>query len=382
MKNADPLVAPAMPRVINLYTDLCREQCLDGWLSSEFLLYMHGKCNPHMIKQSAPIIRCMTNGDSPPPIPASLMLNLSRVRGRSVDLSNLIVFRLVIMRQFYFFLLRYGLIAHCIARTRGAVVEIERALLSCESAPSPRAIKWMLPETYRTSHVHRFHRQLFQYTKQFVTDSLTSSVNVEARLLQSLLARRHSRTPLAYIPRIALWTRPMYNALVERLTADAWCVGQNRINKITTLVELLSSVSKDSTTAHRFLCLIYHVLNAYINWFCYNTQQFVAAATRCSSAPSAASLIDTRCSACFKNTTTRSTRCKQKNVESLYCIDDRAFVASCCEAPLVCVDVSGFIVYSSSTHERYGPCARCAAFAVQPVTAGPHVCERCSNKVY
>ncbi|AXF48580.1 ORF59-like protein [Bufonid herpesvirus 1] len=355
------------------FKSFLKEQCYDSWLTEQFMLFIHRKTNPQLVKPTNEIIASLMPNKEPVICTASLLERvpaLTFVNNVRVDVFNAGTFRLVVLRQFCFFLIRYALTPFVQNCTPQTIFDLEDRIFAAGSIKPDSPIKLK----YRASLDYRFHNQLFQIAKQFDTPENAKQVAVDILLVQYLLARQQTNSPLAFIPAAAPWTQTLYNTLVEFVNSDAWTVSQERIKRIKTVLGELNAVSNKEQTS-RFLCLVYYTLNAHINWFRQNTNRFLVSRKR--GAPTD-DIFDVYCSACFKCITSRSTLCKQKHVESMYCLDDNSFTSSCCEAHLVAVDGSPFVVYLNNSIEKFGPCQNCSLYTTTANNES-HKCVSCAS---
>lgn len=309
-------------------------------------------------------------------------------KGRRLNSSNPVIFRLVIIMQYYLFLFRQGLFLYCAKQMQLRDFKtLEDILEQCIDSWEPINFKVILPCSYDLSVPCRFHKQLFQISKQYQNTAIVL-YNSEIQTMLHILTSRITEYPLWVIPAVASWTYPIILAIMAQLKTNIWAGGQNRQQKINDLITTIMKQGYSHVAIAHTMCFIYHALNCYLNWTMYNMQQYVVNG-RITEDKVLDLEPDLRCTLCLKNMVTRASELdrsvdkrkkKAKNTEIIYCVDDFKYLTNCCYAPARKVPLvrNGvkFLVYTAN-RTRYGICD-CGIMHVQdPIENGNFLCQVC-----
>ncbi|UMM52724.1 protein ORF46 [Lake sturgeon herpesvirus] len=354
--------------------------CYDEYLTQSFIDFFNQKTNPNMIKNRdyMAVFQCLNIEQKSIALPDEHLhrlcglLSFRRDHSPQAIKASPVLARLLIIAQFYHFALRYDLF-YLFEVQPGAYA----AALAAQSKPPQEHIHWnqLLPTVFYTSPSFRFHRQLFQSSKYF--SERAQAYNPQIQQICYVLCRVTVLEPLALIPRIVPALKPAYNALVSLLsqthrkrTPQNKQTGLNRF-----LAQIVDLTDYPLDEVKDFMAVVYHTLNAYINWTRYGMSQFVNHGAKLPKAPTSPVPSDLRCTRCFKSLTRRSTVKNHQNIQPCYCIDDRCFLSSCCEAyarhvPLAVGD--NLLTVFTTLKQQYGLCPRCGVLKVcEHITSGP-----------
>lgn len=345
------------------------------------------KCTVALIANAKPpkrntglfeVVALCLNADKKAPAPHPYLLTCdhfwihreAELPGRSPSL-----LRLLVIKQFLYFLLRYNLFAYCRDVNANTFRKIDEAILN---TPMCEIVKGLVPKSYYSSESYRFHNQLFQYTKQYADHLASAEFNGEIVAAQEVIRSRQMTQPLRLVPLVHARFKKPFEDLVKLISQQVWCSGQNREEKTVWLIRNLTKGTPERII-HELFCIMYHLLNAYLNWVQFNCSQMLIRPLV--TEPLTTLEVDLRCTACFKNITERCNKNKRKHIGYLYCMDDRSFLSSCCEAPMVTVplerDGVSLVVYTVTKH-KYGLC-RCGELCVLFIGEAPDEILRCDS---
>nr|WJJ61011.1 ORF46 [Acipenserid herpesvirus 1] len=364
--------------------------CYDGYLTQSFIDFFNQKTNPNTVKnrEYMAIFQCLNIEQKSITLADDHLDRLCGLLSFREDhtpeeiKANPVLARLLIIAQFYHFALRYNLF-YLFEVQPGAY-----AALTAQLRHPQEHIHWnqLLPTIFYTSPSFRFHRQLFQSSKYFSERAQT--YNPQIQQICYILNRVTILEPLALIPQIIPSLKPAYEALVTLLSkAHRKRTPQNKqagLNRF--LAQIVETTGYTLNQIKDFMAVVYHTLNAYINWTRYGMSQFVNHGTKLllSQPPIINRFIqsDLRCTRCFKSLTRRSTVKNHQNIQPCYCIDDRCFLSSCCEAYARHVPLSvgdNLLTVFTTLKQQYGLCPVCGVLKVcEHITTGPpthHVCS-------
>lgn len=393
----------------------------DGVLSSQFLLYTHTRLNPHcsitmepnLIYQALTMDRANSNGCGGGGELKKRLLSIPSLwyfEGRKLNLDEAYTLRLVIIFQYYLFMFRYGFFQYCadqvVIPSFQALIDAMNDLASSKSKIGN--FKTYLPSSYRLSAPCRYHKQLFQISKQY-QNTATCQYNAEIQIILNIVTSRITAHPLWIIPVVMPWTMPILRAIMSQLRKNIWAGGQTRPCKIYDLTTTVCRGGFCPTAVSHTMCIIYNTLNSYLNWMLFGLQQMVVADRMDPSVRLPELDTDMRCTLCLRSmvvrfpTLTSSGQTKQankrrkvergdeacagkkkkknKNLELQYCSNDFCYLSNCCYAlvrrvPLI-MHGARTVVYTAAK-TRYGVCA-CGTMCVEePIKKGKLRCDACN----
>lgn len=327
--------------------------------------------------------------------------------GRKLNLDEAYTLRLVIIFQYYLFMFRYGFFQYCAEQVAipsfQALIDALNDLASCGT--KIRNFKTYLPSSYRLSAPCRYHKQLFQISKQYQNTG-SHQYNVEIQIILNIVTSRITAHPLWIIPVVVPWTMSILRAIMSQLHKNIWAGGQTRPYKIYDLTDTVCRLGFSPTAVSHTMCIIYNTLNSYLNWTLFGLQQMVTAERMDPSVRLPKLDTDMRCTLCLRSMLVRlptltssgqtkqaSKRCKaesgnqaggkkkkNKNLELQYCSDDFCYLSNCCYAPVrrVPLIIHGVrtVVYTAAK-TRYGVCS-CGTMCVEePIKKGKLQCDAC-----
>ncbi|ARR28899.1 hypothetical protein [Ranid herpesvirus 3] len=357
------------------------DQCFDGILTEVYMWFITQRLNPHLakVKCAAALIAISKppnrnhglceaislslTSDKKTPSAHPYLLECDELwthEGREISKRSPLLLRYLVIKQFHYFLLRYNLVGFCRDVTASTFQRLDEAIKrECDIEP----IKMLLPKSYCSSESYRFHNQLFQYTKQYADHTAVTKYNGQIMIAQSIIKSRQMTQPLCLVPLVSPKFKNPFLNLIKLITQQVWCSGQNREEKTVWLIRNLTAHTPEDSVEELF-CVMYHILNAYLNWVQFNWGQMIVSPGLCRTMKAVDP--DLRCRACFKTITPRCNKSKRKYIGYLYCIDDRRYLSSCCESPMICVPLErecvNLMVYTVTKH-KYGLC-RCGDLCV------------------
>uniref|UniRef100_A0AB33V907 ORF44 n=1 Tax=Latid herpesvirus 1 TaxID=3096545 RepID=A0AB33V907_9VIRU len=235
---------------------------------------------------------------------------------------------------------------------RKDTVELCIALLETDGG-----VNWKLfiPKTIAGNRTTALKR-IFQLCKHH--PGLTPETNVKVQNLLSIMRRYTVEDPLELLTTVY----PEFTTVVQVLERTAQGTRNPPCDKL-------------------YMGVVYHVLNAYINWYTFNRKQLVNSGLYMDTPKDPLELKyahDLRCSNCWKLLTARSTQKNgnPKNVEIFYSTDTHALISSCCFARLVKLPlvVAGTIIAVNTPGGQcyhLCPCG-CDKMIVSEVSDPPH----------
>ncbi|QAB08528.1 ORF44 [Ictalurid herpesvirus 1] len=241
-------------------------------------------------------------------------------------------FRLITLLSFARFLAREPEASQYITQRASTAVDCSGFL---ETGATPQW-KLYLPRVTKIGR-QGVLRKFFQICKK--TPSLTPEYNLKLQVVVDIMRRYTVEDPLDLLVTI-------YPEFTETL-------------------EELAKVKRGAANLEH-MGLIYHVLNAHINWFAFNRHQFLnPGITLPSSELSQEALgmaYDLRCSGCWRLLSIRSLRKtgNPKNMKIYYSTDSHGLISSCCKASVLKAPLSigkTALVINTPFKQQYHICA-------------------------
>ncbi|ABG25614.1 ORF85 [Ranid herpesvirus 2] len=398
--------------------DLIEMSCFDSTLNSQFLLYTHTRLNPHcnitmkpnVIYQALTMDRAHSTGFYNTGGLREKLLQIPSLwyfEGQRMDLAEGQVLRMVIIFQYYLFLFRYGLFQYCVRHAQiSSIHDLVKGMRTArDGGGGEKTIKSFLPCSYHLSAPCRYHKQLFQISKQY-QNTASTLYNAEIQIILRIVTSRITAHPLWIIPMVMPWTLPILRGIMSQLQRNIWAGGQNRKEKIHELVNNVVLLGFPVESVSHTMCLIYNTLNSYLNWTLFCLQQVVVEGPA-DPRPIPEDLDpDLRCSLCLRSMVVRACtltadaqqrqnkrkhtgvggqpankrKKKLKNIELLYCLDDFSYLTNCCYtyARRVPLAINGVrVVVYTAVKTRYGVCG-CGTMCVEdPIKNTELKCDAC-----
>lgn len=195
--------------------------------------------------------------------------------------------------------------------------------------------KWFLPKMININRSSVL-KKMFQLCKK--QPVLTPEANIKVQKILNIIRRYTVEDPLH---------------LLQTLYPD--------------ITQTVNHISLHNNIDHldlQHVAIIYHTLNAHINWFSFNRRQILNTGLVLPE-PCDCDVVkygyDIRCSNCWKLLTARSTkkRGNPKNVETFYSTDTHTLLSSCCFNPVIKIPLSvgtTALVFNTQIKQIYHLC--------------------------